>query len=123
LLALRYKRDAFSPELFRLLKQEQRDNRYDVVLDFDPIVGGGQDFPNRCFAGKVIPRNARYLVEVWWDSAPPAQSEKTGEKPTVTPELVFRDGHWIFVNFHYEDGSDLMGVLKELRIERRKGVN
>jgi len=128
-LAIRHRRAAFSPGLLRLLKQEERSpaldaNGYEAGLDFDPI-GAGQDTPNRYVAGNVIPRNGRYFAEVWSYSAPPPHSQasrKRAEEPAVTPELVFQDGHWVFVNFHYGKDSDLVGTLKQLQIERRKSV-
>src|SRR5258706_14700841 len=52
--ALKYKRSAFSPELFRLLKQaeEHLSKTADAILDFDPILGG-QDWPKRIVACKA----------------------------------------------------------------------
>jgi hypothetical protein len=126
-LAIRHRRAEFSPELLRLLHWYARLPATDddeVGLDFD-LFGAGQDTPNRYVAGNVIPRNGRYLVEVWSNSAPPPHSEASGKKaeePTVTPELVFRDGHWVFVNFHYGKDADLVGMLKQLQIEQRKSA-
>jgi len=52
----------------------------------------------------------------------------TGKKaldPDVIPELAFRNGSWVFVNFHYPGGKspqdkDLLAMLKYLREERSK---
>ena len=63
------------------------------------------------------------FVEVWgiW-------SGKKNAKPDVVPELSFKDGHWVFENFHYgkdDSGneSDLLIVLKGLKTERKKNPN
>ena len=45
------------------------------------------------------------------------------KEPSVEPELIFKDGRWLFVNFRYaegKDGDDLMSILKLLREERQK---
>lgn len=99
--ALKYKRNAFSPELLRLLKQaeEQATKTGEALLDFDPILGG-QDFPKRIVVGKARIQGDR----CWVDNA----------------ELVFKDGRWLFVNFHYGKdpkypmNENLLSVLKYL---------
>ncbi len=112
---LRYKRDAFSPELFRLLKDTQVDNGEEGEgLDFDPFVNG-QDWAPRYSVRKVARKGATFLADVYgiWPYA--AGPRRT--KPDVAPELSFKDGRWFFVNFHY--GKDpkypmnesLVGVL------------
>jgi len=106
--ALKYKRSAFSPELFRLLKQaEEHDSKTgDAILDFDPILGG-QDWPKRIVAGKATIKGDR----CWVDKA----------------ELMFKDGRWVFVNFHYGKdpkypmNENLLSILKyQLRPQPKK---
>ena len=99
--ALKYKRNAFSPELLRLLKQaeDHLTKTGDAILDFDPIIGG-QDWPKHIVVGKARIQGDR----CWVDKA----------------ELVFKDGRWVFVNFHYGKdpkypmNENLLSILKYL---------
>jgi hypothetical protein len=119
-LTLKYKKASLSDELFRQLKADsdaEAKAKGDLVgLDFDPFLNA-QDVGERYTAEKVIPQGGRYRVEVYalWDG-------KKNEKPDVVPELMMKDGQWIFVNFIYGEGADenLLSVLKSLADERRK---
>ena len=99
--ALRLKRNAFSPELHRLLGQAEAHDKKtgEALLDFDHILGG-QDWPKRIVVGKARIQGDR----CWVDKA----------------ELMFKDGRWIFVNFHYGQdpkypmNENLLSVLKYL---------
>ena len=102
--ALKYKRRAFSPELFRLIKdaRDHLSKTGDAILDFDPIFGGS-DWPKRIVAGKAKITGDR----CWINNA----------------ELMFKDGRWLFMNFYYgkDKRDDLLSILrKQLRQERRK---
>ncbi len=122
-LALKYKKEAFSDELFRRLKEDAEasaKNSDEIVgLDFDPFLNA-QDIGERYVVGKVTPKGDRYRVEVYgiW-------SGKKNAKADVIPEVMLKDGRWIFVNFIYGDGEDenLLSVLKTLREERQKKPN
>jgi hypothetical protein len=113
--ALDLKRDAFSPELRRQLREYNAAARDDIgLLDFDPFVTG-QDFSRVGYAtGKVIFKNGRYWVDVYCLSC----DEKSKEL-VVVPELIYKDGQWRFMNFHYnhQDGSkgDLLSILRKDR--------
>ena len=94
--ALKFKSRAFSAELFRLLKAasvHDAKSNDDVFLDFEPILGG-QDWPKRVVADKARIKGDR----CWVNNA----------------ELLFKDGGWIFVNFHYgkDKGDDLLSILR-----------
>lgn len=117
-LALKYKSSVFSPEVLRALKEDsaaQTKAAGEIVgLDFDPFLNS-QDPDERYEVGKVTQKGDRYWVEIY-----AARSGKKSEKPDVMPELVRKDGRYLFVNFHYPDGSDLLSTLRVLRESRQK---
>src|ERR1044072_1698667 len=105
--ALKYKRSAFSPELYLLLKaaNEHDVKTGDYFLDFDPILGG-QDWPKRVVAGKATIKGDR----CWVNKA----------------ELMFKGERWFFVNFHYGKdpkypmNENLLSILKyDFRNQRK----
>lgn len=121
-LALRYKGSEFSPELVRQLKEDRdaQDNSPGEIvgLDFDPFLYS-QDPSEHFVVGNITDKDGRYLVEVYGMS-----SGKRREK--VVPELVRKNGRWLFVNFHYPDSGhgsgkdgDLLHLLKSLREDRQ----
>jgi len=120
-IVLRYKSDAFSPELRRQLKADstaQAKARGELVgLDFDPFLNTQDPSFERCTVGKIASKGGSYWAEVTC-KFPGAN----GEQAHVTPELIFQQGRWVFVNFHYQEGSkeyDLLGMLKALSEERK----
>ena len=45
------------------------------------------------------------------------------DKSQIMPELIFQQGRWLFVNFHYhfDSGDDnLLNILKKLRKDRQE---
>jgi hypothetical protein len=119
------KRNSFDPELRRQLKAYDAVDRDGVgTLDFDPFITG-QDFsPAGYAAGKVVHRNGRYFVDVYCLGG--CFGDGTNKRVLVViPELMYQDGQWRFMNFHYvfPDGSkgDLLSLLKEDRKEDPKG--
>lgn len=111
--ALRYKRSAFSAELFGLLKEnaDAQARCHDLVgLDFDPFLNY-QEPAERYVVGRITQKGQTYEADihaVW--------SGEQGEKPDVTAEFVERDRRWFFVNFRYPDGDDLVAILKLPRL-------
>jgi hypothetical protein len=85
-----------------------------VSLDGDPFVGGdglGEGY----IVDRVTIKDERCLAEVHavWDG-------KKNEAPDVTPELVLKNGKWLFVNFYFPIPLDpkcwnLLNALKALR--------
>jgi len=119
--ALKLKRSAFDTELYRQLKEDSdasAKNPGEIVgLDFDPFENS-QDPCSRYVAGKVTAKGDAYLVEVFGIC-----EGKKNKTPDVTPEVSFKDGKWVFVNFHYgNDGKedDLLNILRQLRDDRAK---
>jgi hypothetical protein len=108
------KPEAFDRELRRQLKAYDAANREGIgLLDFDPIVTG-QDFSRAGYqAGKVTRKNDRFLVEVYCLGGCLGGGKSD---LVVLPELIYKDGQWRFMNFHYNfpDGSkgDLLSILK-----------
>jgi hypothetical protein len=122
-VALKNKGSEFSPELARALREDseaQAKVKGDLVgLDFDPFLNS-QDPSERYVVGNITPKGDRYWVEIY-----SLTSGKKSEKPDVVPELTFKDGRWIFVNFHYGQGEhsedeNLVSTLKILRADRAK---
>ena len=110
----------FSPALMSALRADikaQSLNPGELVgLDFDPFLNA-QDIAKPYEARKVTMKGTHYLVDVYgtWNG-------KKSAKPDVTPELSLSNGTWIFENFHYDQdkpSTDLIGVLKSLRDERK----
>jgi hypothetical protein len=117
-LVLKYKSSAFSPELVRALQEDseaQAKSPHQLVgLDFDPFLNS-QDPSQRYVVGNVTVKGDRYWVEVYSITL-----GKRSPKPDVVPELMLKDGQWIFMNFHYgksERSADenLVSTLKALR--------
>ncbi|MGA2502201.1 MAG: hypothetical protein ABSH20_31040 [Tepidisphaeraceae bacterium] len=117
---LKQRSSSFSPELLRALREDsaaQAKSPGEIVgLDFDPFLDS-QDPEDRYEVGKVTRKGDSYWVEVFG-----VRSGKRMEPAAVLAELVRKNGHWTFVNFHYPDpnGSDLLSTLKLLREDRQK---
>lgn len=119
-LALKDRGAVFTSELSRALKRDSdasaKANGYIVGLDFDPFLNS-QDPDDRYEVGKVTRQDDSYSVEVFGVS-----SGKREETPTVRPELIRRNGRWVFANFYYpgSHGGDLLSVLRRLAKERQR---
>lgn len=117
-LALKYKSPVFNSEVLSALREDsaaQAKVAGDIVgLDFDPFLSS-QDPSARYDVGKVTIKGGACWVEIHG-----VRPGKKSAAPDVTAELSHRDGRWIFVNFHYADGGDLLSVLKTLRDDRQK---
>ena len=110
----------FDPALVRALKEDeeaQAKAKGDIVgIDFDPFLNS-QDPCVPYKARKVVQKGDHYLVEVDLEC-----ENVAAEKPTVTAEVMAKDGHWMFVNFRYPDpkpsGTDLLSTLQALKKDR-----
>lgn len=121
-LVLKERPEAFDKELSLRLKEdsEAQDRVKDdiVGLDFDPVFGG-QDTCTPYDFKKVAIKNDACTVEVFSSPRCPPKSDK----PDVVPELVERNGKWVFVNFRYPrsgETDDLLTILRKLRDDRKK---
>jgi hypothetical protein len=120
-VVLERKGDVLAPDLFQGLKVDsdaQAQAKGDLVgIDFDPFVGS-QDPSDRYEARRVTWTGDRCSVEVW--PASPADTAEKTTKPDVIAELAREKGRWRFHNFRYPElKSDLLGVLAQLREDRR----
>lgn len=117
-LALKHKSSEFAPELARALKEDseaQAKVQGEIVgLDFDPFLSA-QDPCERYEAGRIVLKGAGYWVDIYG-----VCSGKRHEKADVVAELIQKDNHWLFVNFHYPKDRNLLAVLKSLREGREK---
>ena len=118
--ALKYKKDAFRPDLFNALNEDlevkAKNSKYIEGLEFDPFFYT-DEIPDRFVLGKSAVSGDIYCVEVYgiWGG-------RIGEQRTVVAELMFLDGRWVFVNFRNGDdyGETLLSDLKNLREERSR---
>lgn len=90
-----------------------------MSLDGDPFVGAdglGEGYVVRKVA--VTDGRCRAEVHAIWNG-------KEDDIPDVIPELVVKNGSWLFVNFYFPSpsnpgGWDLLGALKALRDGEKK---
>ncbi len=119
---LKNKTFGFSPELLGALREyaEAPGNPQNEIdeLDFDPFLHA-QDSADRYLVGDITRHGGTYWVEVYgiW-------SGKRNAKPDVVPELMLKDGRWLFVNFHYgkskrSKDENLVSILKRPRQDRQ----
>ena len=114
--ALKNKGSSFSSELVQALMHSEVEAKQegDPVLDFDPILDS-QDPSDHYVAKKAAEKDGHYWVEVYGvSSAIPLDRKK---EPDVVAEVVFEDGHWKFVNFHYPGSKypaseNLLSILR-----------
>jgi hypothetical protein len=114
--ALKYEGNPFSAELTRALVRSDAEAKADgdPVLDFDPILNS-QDPAERYVVRTVTRKKGRYWAEIYGVWSRPAPEED--KRPQVIAEMIFKDNHWQFVNFHYPDNTNpsnesLLSILK-----------
>ncbi|MGH9616889.1 MAG: hypothetical protein ACRD28_09125, partial [Acidobacteriaceae bacterium] len=111
-IALKGRRSDFSPELARLLSEDsaaQAKCEELIGLDFDPLLNT-QDAAERYDVGEITHEGQDYRAAIF-----SVQSGKRSEKPDVNAEFSEQEGHWVFVNFYYPDGTNLLKILKSPR--------
>jgi hypothetical protein len=111
-IALKFRSSDIGPQLAQLLKEDstaQARCQELVGLDFDPFLNT-QDPAERYEVGKITQKGKHFQAEIY-----SVQSGERSSKPALNAELSSDSGHWIFVNFHYPDGSDLLTILKSPR--------
>jgi hypothetical protein len=109
---------AFSPSLLRQLRADfaaAKANPNEVVgLDFDPFLNS-QD-PSETFkVTRVRAAGDKCTAEVHGITDGVNNEE-------VHPKLMMVNGGWQFVNFRYEQNSDLLSMLKSLKADRQKAA-
>lgn len=111
-IALRSKRAQFAPELARQLQEDvsAQDACKELIgLDFDPFLNT-QDPADYYEAGEVTQSGDQYRVAVY-----PIQNKIRAEKPDVIAEVAKEGKHYLFVNFIYPDGANLLRILMSPR--------
>jgi hypothetical protein len=113
--ALRQKGTLFTTELRQALKRDfdaqDRVNGEIVGIDFDPFLNS-QDPDDRYQIGPATVKDNVCIADVYG-----VTEGKKRPKPDLIAELKFRDGRWLFTNFHYGKGelSDLLATLRRDR--------
>ena len=111
-VALKNRGSSFAPDLVRQLKADslaQEKSSGDIVgLDFDPFLYS-QEPARHYTVGQVTAKGAGWLVEV-----------RAGKNAATVAEIAPAGAGWQFVNFHYEEGQDLLTMLKQMRADREK---
>jgi hypothetical protein len=112
--------DFLDPALARALKADadaQAASPNDIVgLDFDPFLSA-QDPWHKYEAGKATRAGAGYTVRVHG-----VAKGKRRAAPSLVVDVAPRDGHWVITDFHYPDGDDLRGDLRQTAKDRAKPV-
>jgi len=108
--------DFLDPALARALKADadaQAGSPNDIVgLDFDPFLSA-QDPWHRYEAGKASKVGAGYAVRVHG-----VVKGKRRTAPSLVVDVTPRDGHWLIKDFHYPEGDDLAGDLRQTAKDR-----
>lgn len=107
-LALARRPSAFGPGLARLLRAEsaaQARCAELVGIDFDPFLDT-QDPANVYVVGEISSQGHHYWAPIF-----AVQNGKRSDNPDVRAELSEDNGRWLFVNFHYPDGTNLLNIL------------
>lgn len=115
-VAIKIKPALFSKEILNALREDSaaqaKSPDYIVGIDFDPFLNS-QDPSNHYDVGKIDQKGDSYLVEIYG-----TRDGVKSREPDVIAELVRRNTTWIFVNFHYSSGGDLLSELIILKIQR-----
>ena len=94
----------------------QARSRKIVGIDFDPFLGSNAILPHAVGAAKIARKTC--FIDVYT-----IESGKRFPQDVTAPELSFRTGKWIFLNFHYRrdpNGSDI-NLMRLLEIFRSQG--
>jgi hypothetical protein len=122
-VALKNRRSAFTPELYRALREDadaqDKVEEYSVGIDFDPFLYT-QNPEDHYVIEHVTVSGQKCRVEVHG-----VKSGTSNEVPTPVAELTLSNGQWRFANFRYgknelSDDEDLLSTLKSLKRDRQK---
>jgi hypothetical protein len=108
--------DFLDPGLARALKADadaQAGSPNDIVgLDFDPFLSA-QDPWHRYEAGKATKAGTGYAVRVHG-----VAKGRRRLAPSLVVDVKPVGGHWVIADFHYPDGDDLRGDLRQAAKDR-----
>lgn len=109
LIPLREKKAEFAPQLIRLLQADAaaQSKCEDLVgLDFDPFLNS-QDPAEHYEVGRIKQQGSIFTAEIYR-----AQAGQRSSTPDVTASFAKRDHRWMFLNFYYSQGANLVALLK-----------
>jgi len=115
--SLRDRPSCFAPELLSTFKEFQKatpNSQAEIDnLDFDPFLNA-QDTADSYEVENFTRKRDTLFAEVYSVS-----SGKKNKGPDVVPELIFRNGNRLFINFHYPNSTharneNLQNILKSL---------
>ena len=107
----------FATELRQALRRDldaQDRVKGDIVgIDFDPFLNS-QDPDDRYQVGRATVNDGVCMADIYG-----LNEGKKRPKPDLVSELRFRDGRWLFTNFHYGKGQhgedlNLVSTLEQL---------
>ena len=106
--AIQHKGRAFSPELWKLLREEsnaQAKCRDIIGIDLDPFLISADE--ENYEVGEIAKEGGNYRAEIYG-----VRSGKRLATPILIAEFSGTAGHWFFVNFHYPNSADLLTMLR-----------
>jgi len=117
-IAIKQRPSSFSPELLQALHDDAEAQAKAVGemvgLDFDPFLNS-QDPPNHFVIGQINLKNDGYWVDIHTP-----KSEKVHAKTSVIAVVNQSGGHWVFTNFRFPNGGDLLETLQSLKHDRQQ---
>lgn len=109
--------DCFSPALRRALEADfaaQRQAKGEMVgLDFDPLLNS-QDPGRFVFIRRIEARGHEY-----WVHAANHYGGRKDQGSRFVAVVAHLKGHWVFTNFRYGPGRDLVAILERLKADRK----
>ena len=108
-VAVEQRASDFTHELVQLLQRDsaaQAACRELVGLDCDPFLNS-QDPASWYEVGGAKQRGRQFQVDLYSE-----ESGRRSKDPSVTVEVSRTGGRWVFVNFVYPDGTNLLDTLK-----------
>jgi hypothetical protein len=107
-VAVKLKGKSFSAQLARLLKQDsvaKASCRELIGLDFDPFLNT-QDPSQQYKVGNVTRTGETYRADIYRVAA-----GQQAKKPDLTAEFTKKNDGWMFLNFFYPNGTNLLAIL------------
>lgn len=117
LIALKQKPHLFSPELSQALFADARAQsiaKGEIVgINWDPFLNT-QDPCSHYKIGEVKLNGGTFSVTIY-----ASEPGDNALQAVVVAELMYSNSQWVFFNFRFNDGSDLLGILNSLEKDRR----
>lgn len=119
-VAIKDKKELFDSNIIRLLQEDftaQEKSADEIIgLDIDPF-SNSQELCTKYFVVNSRLNGNRCTTDVRCED----KDLEKRHQPNVSPELLFQNGSWYFVDFDYKKAkSSLLKTLKTLREDRNK---